>query len=400
MVETGSYSGSAALSVAGIVYEWGSYPLPVEGLDDVVSIALSDRNITALKEDGTVWQRSHDGYSAMTGLSDIVSISSSDHSLALDEGGQIWAWGYNRYGQLGNGSDESSSTPVKVDFGVSYDDAAPQVVSTSPADNDSEVALNTTITVTFNEPVKSGASFSSIRLIDEKGNLVSLIQKGITDNILTLKPLSELNIAMEYTVIIPADAILDLSNNALGIEYRFSFVAGSTILVSGVNFEQEQFFLALDGPSAALKAIITPANASNKNLCWFSSNSEVATVNAEGLVTPKTVGSAKITVTTEDGNFSDSCSVSVGHWVAVEGVYLDKEVLNLGLGEKARLQATIMPNGVSNQKLYWSSSDTGVAKVDSDGKVEAVFPLMKSHRLLMLSVLLLITFLMPALSLV
>ena len=39
----------------------------------------------------------------------------SDHSLALDSEGQIYAWGYNYYGQLGNGDTTSSNTPVKVD---------------------------------------------------------------------------------------------------------------------------------------------------------------------------------------------------------------------------------------------------------------------------------------------
>ena len=46
----------------------------------------------------------------------ITQISAgSDHSLALDSEGQIYAWGYNYYGQLGNGDTTDSNTPVKVD---------------------------------------------------------------------------------------------------------------------------------------------------------------------------------------------------------------------------------------------------------------------------------------------
>lgn len=38
------------------------------------------------------------------------------HSLALDNYGQVWSWGNNQYGQLGNHSNTSSNTPVKVNM--------------------------------------------------------------------------------------------------------------------------------------------------------------------------------------------------------------------------------------------------------------------------------------------
>lgn len=40
--------------------------------------------------------------------------TSTNHSLALDNYGQIWAWGINRYGQLGNRSTASSNVPIKT----------------------------------------------------------------------------------------------------------------------------------------------------------------------------------------------------------------------------------------------------------------------------------------------
>jgi alpha-tubulin suppressor-like RCC1 family protein len=38
----------------------------------------------------------------------------SNHSLGLDDVNQIWAWGYNSYGQLGDNTTISKSTPVSV----------------------------------------------------------------------------------------------------------------------------------------------------------------------------------------------------------------------------------------------------------------------------------------------
>jgi len=38
------------------------------------------------------------------------------HSLAIDSTGQLWAWGENKYGQLGDGTTIDRLLPVKVIF--------------------------------------------------------------------------------------------------------------------------------------------------------------------------------------------------------------------------------------------------------------------------------------------
>ncbi len=46
------------------------------------------------------------------------------HSVALDDNGDVWTWGSNRYGQLGNttnsGTTNSNPVPTKVDIGVDF----------------------------------------------------------------------------------------------------------------------------------------------------------------------------------------------------------------------------------------------------------------------------------------
>ena len=54
-----------------------------------------------------------------------------------------------------------------------------------------------------------------------------------------------------------------------------------------------------------------PANAANKNVTWNSNNTTVATVNSTGLVTAIAVGTAVITVTTQDSGYTDNCTVTV-----------------------------------------------------------------------------------------
>ncbi|WP_255203865.1 RCC1 repeat-containing protein [Myxococcus sp. AM011] len=49
------------------------------------------------------------------GLSGIVTVApGSNHALAVDSNGRVWAWGNNDYGQLGNGTYTGSNTPVQV----------------------------------------------------------------------------------------------------------------------------------------------------------------------------------------------------------------------------------------------------------------------------------------------
>lgn len=61
-----------------------------------------------------------------------------------------------------------------------------------------------------------------------------------------------------------------------------------------------------------LTATIAPANASNKNAVWQSSNPAVASVNAStGYVTAVGAGTATITVTTADGGLTAGCDVTV-----------------------------------------------------------------------------------------
>ena len=65
------------------------------------------------------------------------------------------------------------------------------------------------------------------------------------------------------------------------------------------------------GDTQTLTATVTPSNATDKSVTWSSSNTSVATVSSSGVVMAKAAGSATITVTTNDGSKTASCSVMV-----------------------------------------------------------------------------------------
>lgn len=80
--------------------------------------------------------------------------------------------------------------------------------------------------------------------------------------------------------------------------------------VSGVALEEENLIMKVGG-EAGLTANILPANASNKSLEWWSTDTRVAIVDGSGNVTAKEIGEAYVIVKTEDGGFEDTCKVSV-----------------------------------------------------------------------------------------
>jgi len=82
-----------------------------------------------------------------------------------------------------------------------------------------------------------------------------------------------------------------------------------TISVTGVSLNTNSISIE-EGQSETLTATVAPNNATDQNVTWSTSNSSIATVS-DGVVTGVSQGSATISVTTNDGGFSASCSVTV-----------------------------------------------------------------------------------------
>ncbi len=149
-------------------------------------------------------------------------------------------------------------------------------------------------------------------------------------------------------------------------------VTVAPILVNGVSLNNTTLNL-IEGNQSTLTASVTPANATNTNVTWSSSNSNIATVN-NGVVSAIAPGNAIISVTTVDGGFTATCSVTVtAQNISVTSVNLNNSSLEMYVGSDALLVATVLPSNATNKNVTWSSSNTNIASV-SNGLVVSLSP--------------------------
>ncbi len=146
-------------------------------------------------------------------------------------------------------------------------------------------------------------------------------------------------------------------------------VTAANVPVTGITLDKTTANMAV-GETLKLVPTVTPDNATNKNVTWNSSNTNVATVAADGTITAKAAGSSTITATTADGGKAVTCALTVSN-VAVSGVTLDKTTASVQVGKTLKLTATVAPANATNKGVTWKSSDETVATVAADGTITA-----------------------------
>jgi len=146
------------------------------------------------------------------------------------------------------------------------------------------------------------------------------------------------------------------------------------VAVTGVTLNKKATTLVV-GDSLTLKATVTPANASNKDYTWKSSNPSAATVS-NGKVTAKAAGESTITVTTKDGSIKAQCVITVkaktkSITVKAKGYTLKNNRINLVKGKSVTLKSVIAPATATKGVTYKVTKGTKYVKVTQAGKVTA-----------------------------
>ena len=150
-------------------------------------------------------------------------------------------------------------------------------------------------------------------------------------------------------------------------------IKNKDILIQSIRINPSTKSLMI-GESFQLEVEILPTNATDGLISWISTNSDVVSVTAEGLITALSEGSAQIIATTADGsNLSAICEISVEkQFIEITQIQISPSSERIPVGQSVKLNAIVTPDDATSPNVLWSSTNTSVATVSQDGYVEAV----------------------------
>lgn len=143
-------------------------------------------------------------------------------------------------------------------------------------------------------------------------------------------------------------------------------VTGITIIPDTVRL--------LVGDSRKVQAVISPENATIKDVVWTSSNESVATVDESGEIFANATGKCKITATSKDGNnIQGVCWVYVTPVINISSIKINSSEIYMLAGKSRKLSVRVRP-ATNTDSYEWFSTDTGIVTVDDDGVITTVGP--------------------------
>lgn len=284
---------------------------------------------------------------ADAGHVDIVWSSSKETVATVDQNGNVTP--------VGKGTAKIWASTANGDVYGGCDVTVEQPVTSIRVDIESEemwTGESKDFTVTLEPDYASNLNYKVN--VSSGNDVISTTQKG---NIVTVKALKVGTAKIQFVPELPSSS-----------DIKTECVITVKAHVSSVSIKGGDQNIDV-GKTTTLEAIVSPNDADDKSVTWSVDNSEIATIDNSGKVTGVSPGTATVTVTTTDSGKTATCKITVNQ--PVDSVTLDKNTLTLTEGQSETLKATANPEQ-ADQSFTWSSNNTSVATVDSNGKVTAV----------------------------
>lgn len=169
-------------------------------------------------------------------------------------------------------------------------------------------------------------------------------------------------------LLLPLLLMLSIFTSTQSVSLNVS-VAVNKIEISGENI----VYLDLEKNEKYLVSYaVYPVAASNKKVLFTTEKlpgEQLAELEfVDGYIIPKSVGLAKVYLTTVDGGYKDSFIVKVESNSLIS-INSEVESSSLSVGETVRINTTFNPNNYKNQMLNYSSSDSSIVSVNSKGLI-------------------------------
>ena len=317
---------------------WQTFAPPVKLMEDVASVAVAEFHSFILKTDGSLWACGQNGdgvlgdgttdtrttpFKVMEGVKSVFA--GYHHTMVLKNDGSLWAWGQNKYGQLGDGTTERKLTPVKImDGGVA----------------------------------SVAASYEHTMILKTDGTLWACGDGNHGQ-------LGDGTTARRKTPVQVMSGVKQVSSTWL---HTMILKTDGSLWACGYN----EYGQLGNGTSTSFG---TPTSTPVKVM------DDVASVEAATYHTImlKTDGSLWACGDNQFGQLGDGTTVPrtlpvkiAEYGVEVTDISINKTSLLLYTRQEETLAAIVKPDNATDKTVTWSSSDTSVATVNSNGKVTAV----------------------------
>ena len=172
-----------------------------------------------------------------------------------------------------------------------------------------------------------------------------------------------------YTALQVTDTQIEINYRGLIATIDITVVQPE-IPVDGVTLSHSSVELTV-GETITVVATVSPIDAINKNVIWSTQNPNVAIVY-NGIIEAIGVGETTITVTTLDGGYTATLTVVVtAPEIPVAGIYTNVGAVEMNVGDRTTIVATVLPLNATNREVIWTSSNSSVATVEN-GVVRAI----------------------------
>lgn len=151
--------------------------------------------------------------------------------------------------------------------------------------------------------------------------------------------------------------------------YKCEITVKPYIPVTGIEITPHQIEMD-DGTSGRITVQILPSDASVQDFSWKISGEDILRIDSKGRYRALKPGKATVTAISKEGNFTDSCEVTVRP-VPATGVHI-QSTIDIDVGEIKSPVWRMIPENATNKSVTWTSEDPSIATVDKQGRITGV----------------------------